>query len=110
MVSFKVEEFVNEVIVYHKQDAIDEERHAAYWYRWYRPWLDYMWQDKKSFITFGMKGVPDMKVEFELYKDVPKTSYNFLMLCSGEQGWYFQELPFHFKGTKVHRIIKDCLI
>ncbi|EIN04910.1 hypothetical protein PUNSTDRAFT_92359 [Punctularia strigosozonata HHB-11173 SS5] len=52
------------------------------------------------------------RVIFELYSDsAPKTSENFRVLCTGEQGVSpISERPLYYKNSIIHRSIKDFMI
>ena len=45
------------------------------------------------------------RIEFELFIDTPKTSYNFMCLCTGEKGIGNSGAFLHYKGNRFHRII-----
>jgi hypothetical protein len=50
------------------------------------------------------------RLYFELRRDlVPVASANFLDLCSGIAGFGNDGINYHFKGTKIHRIVKNEL-
>lgn len=50
------------------------------------------------------------RLYFELRKDlVPVASANFLSLCSGTKGRGDDGVQYHYKGIRIHRIIKDVL-
>ena len=41
---------------------------------------------------------------------VPKTVENFAKLCTGEAGTGNNWLPLHYKGNRMHRIVRDNII
>ena len=48
---------------------------------------------------------------FELFADrVPKTAENFRMLCNGTKGVGKQGKPLWYKGSVIHRFVKDYII
>lgn len=48
------------------------------------------------------------RLVFELFSDLcPKTCSNFMALCSGDQGKSGSGLNLCYKGTKIHRIVKN---
>lgn len=50
------------------------------------------------------------RLYFELRRDlVPVASANFLDLCTGITGFGNDGINYHFKGTKIHRIVKNEL-
>ena len=40
---------------------------------------------------------------------VPVAASNFFALCSGEKGVGADGIRYHFKGMRIHRIVKDLL-
>lgn len=48
------------------------------------------------------------KILIKLYEDTPKTCENFRCLCTGKDKNSGKEL--HYKGVKIHRIVKDSVI
>lgn len=58
------------------------------------------------FFELAINGKDAGRVEFELFADVvPKCAENFRALCTGEKGKNSQGIPYHYKGSKIHRII-----
>ncbi len=50
------------------------------------------------------------RMYFELRKDlVPVACSNFFTLCSGSKGRADDGVRYHYKGIKIHRIVKDVL-
>jgi cyclophilin family peptidyl-prolyl cis-trans isomerase len=50
------------------------------------------------------------RLHFELRQDlVPVAAGNFLSLCSGIRGRGEDGVNYHYKGTRIHRIVKDQL-
>lgn len=50
------------------------------------------------------------KLYIELRKDlVPVACANFMALCSGLRGWGEDGVNYHYKGIRIHRIIKDLM-
>ena len=48
------------------------------------------------------------RLYFELRRDVlPVASANFLELCAGSRGYGDDGVRYHYKGTRIHRILKD---
>lgn len=48
------------------------------------------------------------RLHFELRKDlVPTSATNFMELCSGAKGLTDDGVNYHYKGTRIHRIVKD---
>lgn len=52
------------------------------------------------------------RIVFELYDDItPVTCENFLQLCAGQAGLgKTTAKPLSFKGTVIHRVIKNFMI
>jgi len=51
------------------------------------------------------------RVTFALYNDtMPRTSYNFRALCTGEKGLGRCGQPLHFRQTLVHRVVAGSLV
>lgn len=40
----------------------------------------------------------------------PVTAENFRSLCTGEKGTNDDFVPYHYKGTKLHRVIPDLML
>lgn len=60
----------------------------------------------------GQTSAPTMlgRLYFELRRDlVPVASTNFFELCSGSRNFGHDGINYHYKGTKIHRIVKDDL-
>lgn len=50
------------------------------------------------------------KMHFELRNDIcPVAVANFLSLCQGERGYGRDGVKYHYKGLKIHRIVKNVL-
>lgn len=48
------------------------------------------------------------RLYFELRRDIlPVASANFLELCNGSRGYGEDGVKYHYKGTRIHRILKD---
>lgn len=48
------------------------------------------------------------RLYFELRRDLlPVACANFLELCSGSRGYGEDGVNYHYKGTRIHRIVKD---
>jgi peptidylprolyl isomerase len=63
---------------------------------------------KRAFMDISIGDGLAERVEFELWFDTtPKTSENFLALCTGEKSTAEKKL--HYKGSKFHRIIKSFM-
>ena len=50
------------------------------------------------------------RIEFELFKETPRTSCNFYALCTGERGKGLSNKPLHFLDNVFHRIVPNFLI
>ncbi len=65
----------------------------------------------RVFFDLSVNKAAPQRVEFSLFADtVPKTAENFRALCTGEKGVGKQGKPLHYKGSKLHRIIKDFML
>jgi len=63
------------------------------------------------FITIKIADEAPFTFEIELFKNlVPKTAENFRALCTGEKGAGKECLKLTYKGSPIHKIIKDFLI
>ncbi|XP_050297610.1 peptidyl-prolyl cis-trans isomerase D [Anthonomus grandis grandis] len=63
------------------------------------------------FLDFAFNKVKAGRVVIKLYKDiVPKTAENFRGLCTGENGIGHQGKRLHYKGTRIHRVIPQCMV
>lgn len=70
-----------------------------------------------EFSTIGGRGLPSGgqpsilgRLYFELRRDLlPVTCTNFLSLCMGTRGFGEDGVMYSFKGTKIHRVVKDVL-
>lgn len=63
-------------------------------------------------LNSGVYSQPQLlgRLYFELRKDlVPVACANFLSLCSGTTGRGNDGVQYHYKGIRIHRIIKDIL-
>ncbi len=50
------------------------------------------------------------RLYFELRKDlVPVACSNFFTLCAGSKGFGHDGVRYHYKGTRIHRVVKDQL-
>ncbi|KAH7873310.1 cyclophilin-like domain-containing protein [Lentinula edodes] len=65
----------------------------------------------RVFMDFSEGGELLGRVIFELYNDsAPKASENFRALCTGEKGRTSSDVPLYYKGSIIHRSIKDFMI
>ena len=62
------------------------------------------------FFDLSLDDVNIGRVEFELFSDCPLTSENFRCLCTGEKGLGRSGKPLHYKGIRLHRIIKSFVV
>jgi len=63
------------------------------------------------FLDIAIGSKPAKRLEIELFKNfVPKTAENFRALCTGEKGMGKCGRPLHYKGSTIHRIIKDFML
>nr|POF01008.1 41 kda peptidyl-prolyl cis-trans isomerase [Quercus suber] len=63
------------------------------------------------FFEIAIGGQSKGKVVFQLYDEiVPKTTANFLALCTGEKGNGQSGSPLHYKNSAFHRVIKGFMI
>ncbi|KIH58578.1 peptidyl-prolyl cis-trans isomerase, cyclophilin-type [Ancylostoma duodenale] len=67
---------------------------------------------RRSFFDISIDGREAGRIVFELFDDVaPKTTENFVKLCTGAAGLGKQSgMPLHYKGSTFHRVIKDFMI
>jgi hypothetical protein len=64
----------------------------------------------KVFFDIEIGGKRIGRMVFELYDEiVPRTTFNFKALCTGEKGMGSQGKPLHYKGSTFHRIIPDFM-
>ena len=66
----------------------------------------------RCFFDIQIDGEPVGRIVMELFDDlVPRTTENFLMLCTGQAGiGKVTGKPLHFKGSLFHRVIKNFMI
>ena len=65
----------------------------------------------RVFCDMSIGGKPMGRIAMELYADkVPKTAENFRCLCTGEKGTGKSGKPLSYKGSVIHRIIKQFMI
>uniref|UniRef100_A0A915NIT5 peptidylprolyl isomerase n=1 Tax=Meloidogyne floridensis TaxID=298350 RepID=A0A915NIT5_9BILA len=66
----------------------------------------------RCFFDIQIDGDPVGRVVMELFDDlVPRTTKNFLMLCTGQAGLgKVTEKPLHYKGSLFHRVIKNFMV
>ncbi|TFK40089.1 cyclophilin-like domain-containing protein [Crucibulum laeve] len=65
----------------------------------------------RVFLDFSVNNEPVGRVIFELFKDTaPRTAENFRALCTGEKGLSVAGNPLYYRGSIVHRSIKDFMI
>jgi len=61
---------------------------------------------QRVFLDVAIGEAPPRRLVIGLYGNaVPKTAYNFYMLCTGELGSAKNGAALHYKGTKLHRVI-----
>lgn len=67
---------------------------------------------RRCFFDISIDGREAGRVVFELFDDVaPKTTENFVKLCTGSAGLGKQSgMQLHYKGSTFHRVIKDFMI
>lgn len=67
---------------------------------------------RRAFFDVTIDGRLAGRIVMELFSDVaPRTSHNFLMLCTGMAGvGKTSGKPLHYKGSTFHRIIKNFMI
>ena len=56
-------------------------------------------------MKISLNGKEVGKIEIELFRRVPMTSYNFKCLCTGEKGGHL-----HYKNNTFHRVRKGYFI
>ncbi|KAF9790351.1 cyclophilin-like domain-containing protein [Thelephora terrestris] len=67
---------------------------------------------KRTFFDISIDNTPAGRLIFELFDDkVPRTCENFRALCTGEKGISpLSDRPLYYKGSILHRSIKDFMI
>ena len=67
---------------------------------------------RRTFFDVTIDGRDAGRIVFELFDDLaPKTTENFLQLCTGTAGTGKQSgKPLYYKGCGFHRVIKDFMI
>ena len=60
------------------------------------------------FLEILIGGLLRGTIIIELYKETPKTSYNFICLCTGEKTE--GKMKLHYKGNKFHRGNLDFML
>lgn len=67
---------------------------------------------RRCFFDVTLDGELAGRIVFELYDDiVPKTTENFLQLCTGQAGiGKTTGKPLTYKGTIFHRVIKNFML
>ena len=65
---------------------------------------------KNVFFKIKINGANAGKLKFELFKNTPITSKNFLQLCTGEKGKSPNgDYDLSFKNSKFHRVINGFM-
>ncbi|XP_071826120.1 uncharacterized protein [Apostichopus japonicus] len=66
----------------------------------------------RCFFDVSINDVSVGRIVFELFSEIaPLTTENFRALCTGEKGaGEVTGKPLHYKGTKIHRVVKDFII
>lgn len=66
----------------------------------------------RCFFDISIQDVHVGRIVFELFSEIaPRTCENFRALCTGEKGiGQTTGKPLHYKGTKIHRVVKDFII
>jgi peptidylprolyl isomerase len=60
----------------------------------------------RVFLDLNIDGDPAGRLVIELFADsTPITAENFRALCTGEKGLGRKQMPLHYKGTTLHRVI-----
>ncbi|KAG5358578.1 Peptidyl-prolyl cis-trans isomerase D [Yarrowia sp. B02] len=62
------------------------------------------------YMDFEVAGEPVGRVVFELFDDTPLSSANFRALCTGSHTPDHDQVPLHYKGSSVHRIVRNFAI
>lgn len=65
-------------------------------------------------VVHGLTAAPAHTVLGRLYIElrrdlVPIAASNFMALCNGEKGYGADGVRYHYKGTKIHRIVKNVV-
>lgn len=62
------------------------------------------------YLDIAVAGEPAGRVVFELFEDTPLTSANFRALCKGDSPAPAGSVPLHYKGSNIHRIVRNFAI
>lgn len=68
-------------------------------------------EEVKCYLDISISGQSIGRIVLKLFTDkCPKTCENFRCLCTGERGIGKSGKPLHYKGTPLHRIVKNFMI